>query len=375
MQEKKYRVQLTEKQRKELINLTRRGKSNARQLTRARVLLLSDENRPKGRMTDLEISEIFSVSLSTIHRIRRQFIHEGLRSTLTEKPRSGRPREFTGKDAAKVTALACSEPPEGHAKWSLRLIADKAVELEYVEAISYQTVSNILKKNDLSPHLKRQWCIGKLTTNFLWRMENLLNLYEQPYDPMNPLICFDERPCQLIENILQPLPMLPGQPVREDYHYKRNGVCSIFIAFEPLTGHRFVQVRERRTKKDYADFFRQLAENYPEATKIRVVQDNLNTHSPGSFYQAFEPQEAFELSQKFQMHYTPKSASWLNMVEIELSILSKQCLDRRISDMETLAREVKAWVENRNQIGATVQWQFTTEKAREKFKRFYPKLS
>jgi putative transposase len=143
---KKYTVKLTERQRKELINLTRRGKSSARQLRRARVLLLSDENRPKGAMTDAEISEIFSVSLSTIHRIRQQFVNEGLDETLSEKPRSGRPKVFLGRDAAQITALACSDVPEGHAKWSLRLLADKAVELEYVDTISYQTVSNILKK-------------------------------------------------------------------------------------------------------------------------------------------------------------------------------------------------------------------------------------
>ena len=143
---KKYTIKLTEKQRKELINLTRRGKSSARQLTRARVLLLSDENRPKGPMTDSEISEIFSVSLSTIHRIRRQFVEEGMNEALEEKPRCGRPKVFSGKDAAHVTALACSDPPEGYGRWSLRLLADKAVELGYVESISYKTVSNILKK-------------------------------------------------------------------------------------------------------------------------------------------------------------------------------------------------------------------------------------
>lgn len=191
MSEKKYNVKLTEKERKQLINLTRRGKSSsARQLNRARVLLLSDENRKKGPMPDSEIFEIFSVSPSTIHRIRSRFANEGLSCTLTEKPRSGRPKQFTGRDAAKITALACSTPPEGHAKWSLRLISCKAVELEYVDSLSYQTVSNILKKNSLSPHLKKQWCIGKITTDFLWCMENVLNLYEIDYDALYPLICF-----------------------------------------------------------------------------------------------------------------------------------------------------------------------------------------
>ena len=223
--------------------------------------------------------------------------------------------------------------------------------------------------------MKKRWCIGLLTTDFLWHIDDILNLYEQPYDPLSPLITFDERPCQLIDNILQPLPMEEGKPIREDYHYQRNGVCTVFIAFEPKTGRRIVEVRQRRTREDYAHFFKQLASNYPNAAKIRVVQDNLNTHSPASFYEAFGAEEAFALSQKFEMHYTPKSASWLNMVEIELSILSKQCLDRRIGDVETLKREVKAWADERNRKKATVKWQFTNDKARDKFSRFYPNLS
>jgi hypothetical protein len=207
-------------------------------------------------------------------------------------------------------------------------------------------------------------------------MENILHLYELPYDPKRPLICFDERPCQLIEDVLVPLPMEPGKTKREDYHYKRNGVCTVFIAFEPLTGQRFVQVRQRRTKKDYAEFMQELAEShYPSAEKIVLVQDNLNTHSPGSFYEAFRPEEAFALAQRFEMHYTPIKASWLNMVEIELSVLSKQCLDRRIGDIEILEREVLTWARQRSDQRTTVQWQFTQVKARHKFKKFYPGLS
>lgn len=207
-------------------------------------------------------------------------------------------------------------------------------------------------------------------------MENILHLYELPYDPKRPLLCFDERPCQLIEDVLVPLPMEPGKTKREDYHYKRNGVCTVFIAFEPLTGRRFVQVRQRRTKKDYAEFMQQLAEHhYPSTDKIVLLQDNLNTHTPGSFYEAFSPEEAFALAQRFEMHYTPTKASWLNMVEIELSILSKQCLDRRIGDIETLEREALAWARQRNEQNATVRWQFTQEKARNKFQKFYPGIS
>jgi hypothetical protein len=203
-------------------------------------------------------------------------------------------------------------------------------------------------------------------------MENILHLYALPYDSKRPLICVDERPCQLIEDVLVPLPMESGKTKRQDHHYKRNGVCTAFIAFEPLTSRRFVQVRKRRTKKDYAEFMQWVAAQYLEADLILVVQDNLNTHTPGSFYQAFAPDQAFALAQRFEMHYTPTKASWLNMVEIELSILSKQCLDRRIGDIDTLKREVLAWTDERNTKRATVCWQFTQDKARDKFAKFYP---
>jgi hypothetical protein len=206
-------------------------------------------------------------------------------------------------------------------------------------------------------------------------MENILDLYERPYDPQRPLLCVDERPCQLMGDVLVPLPMKPGKPKREGYQYQRHGVCTVFIAFEPLTGRRWVQVRQQRTKQDYAAFMAYVAGHYPEADQIVVIQDNLNTHTPGSFYAAFKPAEAFALAQRFEMHYTPTKASWLNMVEIELSILAKQCLDRRISDFETLKTEVLAWVKERNAKRATVNWQFTKEMARDKFQRFYPKLS
>lgn len=206
-------------------------------------------------------------------------------------------------------------------------------------------------------------------------MEDILHLYELPYDPKRPLICVDERPCQLIEDVLVPLPMEPGKPKRQDYHYKRNGVCTVFMAFEPLAGRRFVQVRKQRTKTDYAEFMQWVAAQYPEADAIVVVQDNLNTHNPGAFYQAFAPEQAFALAQRFEMHYTPTKASWLNMVEIELSVLSKQCLNRRIGDTETLEREALAWTDERNMKQATVHWQFTKSKARDKFAKFYPNIS
>jgi len=202
-------------------------------------------------------------------------------------------------------------------------------------------------------------------------MEDILAVYERAYDPRRPLICFDERPCQLIGEVVMPISMKSGQVQRQDYHYKRNGTCCIMMAVEPLAGKRIVEVKERRTKKDYALFMKKVEEAYRGAEKIILVQDNLNTHNPSSFYETFSPETAFDLSQRFQMVYTPKKASWLNMAEIELSTLSKQCLDRRIGDIETFSKEVYAWARERDRRKATISWQFTKNDAREKLNRHY----
>ncbi len=205
-------------------------------------------------------------------------------------------------------------------------------------------------------------------------MEQVLDTYEQSYDPRRPVVCFDERPCQLLSDVLMPIAMKPGRVERQDYHYKRHGTCVVLIAVEPLTGCRIVKVTERKTKKDYAEFMKSLSSNYPEAEKIVLVQDNLNTHNPSSFYETFEAPEAFALSQRFAMVYTPKKASWLNMAEIELSALSKQCLDRRIDQMSVLAKEVMTWCAKRNRLQTKITWHFTKSKAREKFNKVYDSI-
>ncbi len=189
-------------------------------------------------------------------------------------------------------------------------------------------------------------------------MEHVLDIYERPYDPKYPVVCFDERPCQLLGDVLLPIPMKPGRVERQDYHYQRNGTCVVLMAVEPLAGRRMVNVTEQKTKKDYAAFMKTLAATYPDAEKIVLVQDNLNTHNPSSFYEVFPAPEAFVLAQRFEMIYTPKKASWLNMAEIELSALSKQCLDRRIAERKTLAEPVRHWTKRRNQLQAGICWNF-----------------
>ena len=231
------------------------------------------------------------------------------------------------------------------------------------------------KKNKLKPWLSEQWCIGQITGSYLWHREDVLYQYQRPYDPDHPLLCFDERPCFLIGDVGAILPLSPGKAKRYHYEYKKNGSCCVFLAFEPHTGLRYVEVRARRTAVDYAQFMQNLlAKHYAQVHAIRLVQDNLNTHTPGSFYQVLAPSPAFELSQRFELHYKPKKGSWLNMAEIEFAALSKQCLDRRIPDFDTLQTEVLAWADQRNRNRKTVHWSFSQADARDKMHRHYLNL-
>jgi len=214
-----------------------------------------------------------------------------------------------------------------------------------------------------------------MDSTFLARMEQVLALYALPVDEQYPVVCFDERPCFLIGESVAGLAMKAGTPAREHYAYQKKGSCALLMAIEPLTGKRQALVFDQRTKIEYAQFMKELAARYPEAKKIRVVQDNLNTHSTSSFYEAFSAEEAFALSQRFEFHYTPKKASWLNMIEIEFSALSKQCLNQRIASKEELTREVLALVKEREEKAIKIDWQFSIESARGKLNRHYRQIN
>jgi len=205
-------------------------------------------------------------------------------------------------------------------------------------------------------------------------MEKVLDVYRRPYDPKFPVICMDESPRQLIDEVKTPIPLAPGRPARHDYEYKRHGVCNVFMANEPLAGKRMVKITERKTKQDWACFIGEIEGRYNDAEKITLVMDNLNTHNPGSLYEAFPPDQAKKLWDRFEFVYTPKHGSWLNMAEIELNVLIRQCLNRRIPEMATVTTEVEAWQNHRNTQNATINWQFTTKDARIKLKRLYPSL-
>jgi hypothetical protein len=224
--------------------------------------------------------------------------------------------------------------------------------------------------------LSKQWCIPpKANAEFVWKMEDVLEVYKRPYDPKRPVVCLDETSKQLIGEVATPVPAAPGQVAHYDYEYVRNGVANIFMIFEPLAGQRDVEVTDRRTKKDYAECLRKISdEMYPDVEVVVLVQDNLNTHSPASLYEAFEPAEAKRLAERFECHYTPKHGSWLDMAEIELGVLGRQCLSRRIDNIVDLRREAKAWEAERDTAGAKADWQFTTGDARIRLKKLYPSI-
>ena len=222
--------------------------------------------------------------------------------------------------------------------------------------------------------MREQWCIPpRASAEFVCAMEDVLEVYHRPYDEKRPQVCVDEASKQLVGEVVQPIPAQPGQPERFDYEYVRNGTANLFMISEPLAGWRHVMVTERRTAKDFAEVLRWLAEDvYKEAEKIVLVMDNLNTHKLASLYEAFEPERARRLTERFEVHHTPKHGSWLNVAEIELSVLSRQCLDRRIESTDELWKELEAWEVERNERQVGVNWRFTTADARIKLKRLYP---
>ncbi|MEM9410246.1 MAG: IS630 family transposase [Planctomycetota bacterium] len=365
-------VELTDDERKFLKDLIRKGGKSASILGRARVLLKADEGK-----TDAENAEFSDVSLSTVFRVRRRFVEEGLDSAVFRKNTGKRIyRKLDGKAEATLIATACSEAPEGRSRWTLRLLADRLIALEVVDSVSHECVRATLKKNELKPHLKEQWVIPpEKNAEFVAAMEDVLEVYQRPYDPKRPVVCLDETSKQLVGETRNSIPAKRGTPAREDYEYKRNGVANLFMLFEPLAGWRYVEVTDRRTKVDFARVVKKLVDELdPDAEKIVLVMDNLNTHKLGSLYEAFEPQEARRLIEKLEIHYTPKHGSWLNMAETELASLAKQCLNRRIATKQRLESEVAAWTEARNDSEATVDWQFKTDDARIKLKKLYPSI-
>ncbi|MGZ9058344.1 MAG: IS630 family transposase [Burkholderiaceae bacterium] len=367
----RYRVELSQAERDELTALLSGGKHAVRKLKRAQILLAAATGAG-----DEEIARSVGVGGSTVYRTKRRFVLGNLAAALSEEPRPGASRKLSGKEEALLVATACSNPPAGRARWTLELLAGELVRLTEHEHLSRETVRRRLADNDLKPWRKDMWCNPQVDGEYVARMEDVLDLYAEAPDPTRPVVCFDESPTQLIGEVREPIRARSGQIERYDCEYKRNGTANLFIVLDVNRPWRKVKVTDSRTAIDFAICMRELADvDFPAAKRIRVVLDNLSIHSVGALYQAFPACEARRLLRRLEFHYVPKHASWLNMVEIEIGVLRGQCLNRRIATKEQLVAEIAAWQRQRNASGACIKWMFTTEKARAKMGRAYPKPS
>lgn len=367
----RYRVTLSSEERTELEALIRGGKGPVRRLKRAQILLAADAGS-----TIEAIALNVAVGTSTVYRAKQRFVEDGLQTALSEESRRGAERKLSTAQEALLIATACTKPPVGRAHWTMKLLAGEMVRLTEHESLSSETVRRRLAENKLKPWQKKMWCIPKVDAEFVARMEDVLDLYAEPSDENHPVVCFDETPRQLIGEARVPVAAKPGKPARVDYEYVRNGTANVFMMVDAHRKWRRAKVTDRRAAGDFAICMRELVDDdYPNAERIRVVLDNLSTHTPSSLYETFAPDEARRILRRLEFHFTPKHASWLNMVEIEIGVMVAQCLDRRIPDKSTLVSEVAHWERQRNAEGATIKWLFTVDKARKKLGRSYPLIA
>jgi transposase len=367
----RYRITLTSEEREQLRSLVQGGKGRFRRLKRAQILLAAASGS-----SDATIAKNVAVGASTVYRTKRRFVEEGLEAALSEEPRPGADRKLAAKEEALLVATACSAPPAGRARWTLALLADAMVRLTKHGSLSSETIRRRLAENQLKPWQKKMWCIPKVDAEFVARMEDVLELYTEAPNEQRPVVCFDETPRQLIGESRVPVVAKPGKPARFDYEYVRNGTANVFMFVDAHRPWRHAKVTDRRTCHDFAECMRDLVDvHYPTAERIRVVLDNLSTHTPAALYERFDPTEARRILRRLEFHYTPKHASWLNMVEIEIGVMVSQCLDRRIPSKSVLVKEIKAWERSRNRDKSRIKWLFTVERARKKLARAYPALA
>ena len=337
--------------------------TSAREIGRANALNMRD----KG-YTVIEIADCLELTPRTIINICTNYQERGIECALHDDPRPGRPPEFDARVHAKIVATVCSDPPEGFDRWTLDLLKGKLEGDGTVKSISDETIRLVLREHDLKPWQQRMWCIPKLDEDYITQMEDVLDTYEKAYNRLFPVVCVDEKPFILHGEKRPPIPMKDGQPKRCDYEYIRKGSVNVFCGVEPKIGAYINTVTKHRSGPDFARFLESVEARYAHATKIILVMDNLSTHSKNSLIGLFGEEKGNKLWNRFEVHYTPKHASWLNQAEIAIGMYQRQCLGTaRIPDFKMLVKRTAAWNRIINSKKTTINWTFFTEDAREKF--------
>lgn len=356
-----YDLILTETDRISIKKVLRTG--SPRQIYRANALNL----RNKG-LSPAEVADFLELTPRTVYNIDRNYEEGGLDRALNDDPRPGAPVRLDDSVKAHVVATVCADPPEGFDRWTLDLIREQIIDSKVTDQISRESIRLILKEHDLKPWQQASWCVPRINTQYIERMEGLLDLYARSYDANRPMVCLDEKPIQLHDDVREPEGLRPGQCRRVDYEYKRNGTCNAFCWVEPKQGTYWVEITDHRKAEDFAEQIEKLLQRYPNAKKIDLVMDNLNTHSVKSLIKRFGKEKAQAMWERFDVHYTPKHGSWLNQAEIAINMYARQCLGKtRIPDQEILKKKTAQWVRYINERKVVIKWNFTKDKAREKF--------
>lgn len=321
-------------------------------------------------MTSGLIAKVLHVDPKTVRNVAHVFLEDGLEAALYDDERSGRPIDYDDHERSRVVAMVCTDPPKGFYRWTLDLIVEEANKRGLTDGeISREQVRIILQEHDLKPWQEKMWCIPELTDEFIERMEDVLDVYQRPYDPANPVVCIDEKPVPLLADTRDPIPMEEGSVKKVDYEYERNGSVNVFVGVEPKVGRYFNQVTERRCGADFAKFLCTLAASYSEAKKITLVMDNLSTHNKKSLTDSLGESLGTQVWERFDVHHTPKHASWLNQAEIAIGMYSRQCLGNgRVGDIKYLKAQTSSWNKRTNKKAPKIQWRFTKSKARKSFK-------
>lgn len=358
----KNKIKIKNKKKLRAIKATTKNK---RVHNRAMVLLMIGKGKSQAEVVKLEI-----LSLSGIKNILNRYLVGGVDFALFDGPRSGRPPIYSASDKQRIAAKACAQPPTGYARWTVALLTNEVENDTKIFSASRETVRMALHSHEIKPWLQKMWCVPKLTVEYATRMEDVLDLYELSYNEKKPVICIDEKPIQLLDHSRKAVPISFSNGIKKvDYEYKRNGTANVFCAVEPLIGQYFTKVTERRTKIDFAEFLKDIADKYPDAKTIELVMDNLNTHNESSLIERYGIKVGPKIWARFNVHYTPKHASWLNQAEIAIGIYSRQCLAKdRIPTIEELKIRTKDWNKKVDKSKIKIKWTFTKKKAKKKFK-------